>query len=93
MSERSVSDGGSAFPEIDTYAGYDRDMGRNYDRTYSSGGMTLRDYLAAKALQGCMAYSGPLNGNGDFHTNSSDDATAEFCYRIADAMLKARGSS
>ena len=44
------------------------------------GGMTLRDYFAAKALQGLL---------------TSDDidasyATAVLCYRMADAMLKAR---
>jgi hypothetical protein len=43
-------------------------------------GMTLRDYFAAKALQRLL---------------TSDDidvsyATAVLCYRMADAMLKAR---
>jgi hypothetical protein len=43
-------------------------------------GMTLRDYFAAKAMQGLL---------------TSDDidasyATAVLCYRMADAMLKAR---
>ena len=43
-------------------------------------GMTLRDYFAAKAMQGLL---------------TSDDidvsyATAVLCYRMADAMMKAR---
>ena len=43
-------------------------------------GMTLRDYFAAKAMQGLL---------------SSDETdisfpTAVLCYRMADAMLKAR---
>ena len=45
-------------------------------------GMTLRDYFAAKALQGMLAESG---GGALHNTNLS-----EFAYLIADAMLKAR---
>lgn len=47
-------------------------------------GMTLRDYFAAKAMQGLMASS-----------KMSDDCTptdvALDAYDVADAMLKARG--
>jgi hypothetical protein len=45
-------------------------------------GMLLRDYFAAKALQGMLAESG---GGALHNTNLS-----EFAYLIADAMLKAR---
>jgi hypothetical protein len=45
-------------------------------------GMTLRDYLAAKAMQGLL-----LDDNGDF---SDRDWLAEKAYAFADAMLKAR---
>jgi hypothetical protein len=41
-------------------------------------GMTLRDYFAAKAMQGIF----PL-----CQTNQS---AAEECYKVADAMMKAR---
>jgi hypothetical protein len=45
-------------------------------------GMTLRDYFAAKAMQGLLA--GTLK--------SSDlSLIARDCYQMADAMLKARG--
>ena len=44
----------------------------------TEGGMTLRDYFAAKAMQ--MTF--PLCG--------TKTTAAEECYRIADAMLKAR---
>ena len=40
-------------------------------------GMTLRDYLAAKAMHLC-----PLRSHSD---------AARWCYQMADAMLKARG--
>jgi hypothetical protein len=47
-------------------------------------GMTLRDYFAAKALQGAIAYP---NTNIKLH-QAKDYAT--FSYRIADAMMEAR---
>jgi hypothetical protein len=46
-------------------------------------GMTLRDYFAAKAMQGLVAGSNPehsINLHG----------AAEWAYNMADAMLKAR---
>lgn len=43
-------------------------------------GMTLRDYFAAKAMQGCIA-SGRFKGYS---------ACAADSYAMADAMLKAR---
>ena len=45
-------------------------------------GMTLRDYFAAKALQGQL--SRPSGGY------LSDDDHAQYAYRMADAMLSAR---
>jgi len=46
-------------------------------------GMSLRDYFAAKALQGFMANK---SNPGRFHP----DEDAAWAYKIADAMLKAR---
>jgi hypothetical protein len=50
-------------------------------------GMTLRDYFAAKAMQGIIASEQP--GDEEF-------ATLEMCardaYKYADAMLKARAT-
>ena len=48
-------------------------------------GMTLRDYFAAKALQGLLSH----NSNG----NASDKNIAEWAYSQADAMLRARGEA
>ena len=45
-------------------------------------GMTIRDYFAAKAMQGMLAESGGgASKNADL---------AVFAYRIADEMMKAR---
>ena len=56
---------------------------KSYGQMMAVGGMTLRDYFAAKAMQGLL---------------TSDDidasfATAVLCYRMADAMLAAREES
>lgn len=46
-------------------------------------GMTLRDYFAAKAMQGIIS-----SGDADFGTEI--DEMAQGSYAMADAMLKAR---
>jgi hypothetical protein len=47
--------------------------------------MTLRDYFAAKAMQGMLAYA-------FIHPLSMEDGCARDAYAMADAMLKARGT-
>lgn len=51
-------------------------------------GMDLRDYFAAKAMQGLMSRVDHVNG--DCVTNASADDVAGYAYCIADAMMKAR---
>jgi hypothetical protein len=46
-------------------------------------GMTLRDYFAAKAIQGMFA-------SGNLPKSVRDDELASVAYEFADAMLKAR---
>lgn len=67
-----TDNGGPAFPMI-------RDM-RNIPDWDHEPGMTLRDYFAAKAMQGMLTRPGSIDVNQD----------AEFAYKLADAMLKAR---
>ncbi len=80
MSDTKIDDGGPAFPsqELDA-AGNPRDV---LDR-----GMTLRDYFAAKAMQGWAA-------NGQMKVQMNEDgpfgSMARWCYQLADAMLAAR---
>jgi len=45
-------------------------------------GMTLRDYFAARAMQGWLSNPGP--------SDETINAVAQWSYRVADAMLKAR---
>ena len=47
-------------------------------------GMDLRDYFAAKALNGLINYS---------PEPEEHKLIAELCYQLADAMMKARGKN
>lgn len=70
------TNGGPAFPSVEMLA-----SGVHYSR---HPGMTLRDYFAANALQGALAYPGCFIR--DYHITEY----AEFAYKIADAMLAER---
>ena len=72
-------DGGPAFPAPD--AAKARFGDSNPDAFL---GMSLRDYLAAKAMQGWTANPLP--------NDSSVQEVAEWAYRQADAMLAARSA-
>lgn len=69
--------GGPAFPEV----AYKAPVGGGAHMMTISGGMTLRDYFAAKAMQSIVV----LNGG-----NISTKSTALHAYEQADAMLEAR---
>lgn len=76
-----ANDGGPAFPA--TEEGQTAFSGQPC--TIYHPGMSLRDYFAAKALQGMVAFSGSAGlgfGPGDI---------AGRAYQIADAMLAERG--
>jgi len=51
---------------------------------YAQTGMTLRDYFAAKALQGILT---------DAEILMSISEIAELAYKYADEMMKARGET
>lgn len=80
-----MNDGGTAFPQPDD----------------SEPGMSVRDYFAAKAMQGAIA-NGALeriaaNIRAEKHditleemANATNAVLARMLYKIADAMLRAR---
>lgn len=76
MAERDT--GGAAFPTTPIYNG--DDPSHEYD------GMSLRDYFAAKALAGLMAFPGTLDGSLD----KTPSTVARTAYNYADAMLAER---
>jgi hypothetical protein len=71
----NTNTGGPAFP----VEYYDAQL----DKRRVMQGMTLRDYFAAKAMQGFMA-----NKSNPMHYQPEEDG--QWAYMIADAMLKAR---
>jgi hypothetical protein len=81
--------GGAAFPAMGEH---NTPKGPNY---VWNEGMDLRDYFAAKAMQGLLANSGgpiqqnPMSGWG--FTNCEPSDVAQLCYKMADAMIKAKG--
>ncbi len=52
---------------------------------YQQGGMTLRDYFAAKALQAVPMPQGHMHDHESVY-----DRIASHCWKMADAMLKTR---
>lgn len=70
--QKQIDTGGPAFP-----------LNWEDKGEYWAFGMTLRDYFAAKAMQGMIG--------GNWPTNSADQENiAEFSYELADAMMKER---
>lgn len=62
----------------------------NHPRFAESEGMDLRDYFAAKAMQGMLAYSTNNEMSGNWSNNASSETVAKGAYEYADAMMKAR---
>ncbi len=61
----------------------------NYEKVWSTPGMTLRDYFAAKLVASVI---GSLNGPVTHEEHPGDfDYYANCAYKMADAMLRARG--
>ena len=69
----TTNNGGPAFPGTQYASGI--------SPTGHAEGMTLRDYFAAKAMQGMLA---------DSEVVASQEQLAEASYKMADAMLRAR---
>lgn len=86
-------DGGPAFPEV--FSTFETERNSLVD-VYSAGGMSLRDYFAAKALP--LAHADYPNLReydlkamfGDRGGLQSHEIIAALAYRMADAMLKKR---
>ena len=81
-----INDGGPAFP-VGPTAGTMKphpDGGLVVTHYGMEGGMTLRDYFAAAALQGLWA-NPHVKRDGDCR-----ESVACFCYEQADAMIDAR---
>lgn len=75
-----MNTGGPAFPHVADIVQMQGDSA--ILKSFTQNGMTLRDYFAAKAMQAyCSQYD---------YSEEPPKKTAEYSYRMADAMLKAR---
>ena len=85
----SGKDGGAAFPFPDRIMCKD-DLGRQVIENHE--GMSLRDYFAAKAMQGQLANprSNEAVAKMDIGTNEAAALHAKYAYIMADAMIRAR---
>ena len=70
---QTIDNGGPAFPGLHPSA----------ECRYKEEGMTLRDYFAAKAMQGFFA-------SGNIRENVDDAEIAIDAWKMADALLAAR---
>jgi hypothetical protein len=81
----NTNTGGPAFPHTVEY------KGSECGGVVPHGGMTLRDYFAAKAMQAFMsAYPCQAIDRKDGGTPADHQSIAEDAYDVADAMLEAR---
>ena len=71
----NADNNGPAFPVYDHHG--------NGQKFLADAGLTLRDYFAAKAMQGLMAREGTVDVEYE----------SRLAYRMADAMLKARATA
>jgi len=74
----SIDTGGPAFPATNHHG-------------HKLEGMTLRDYFAAKAMQGLIAHEERAKQLGSHNLGDFDVRVAVCAYRYADSMLEARG--
>ena len=83
----AVDYGGPAFPNFE--AADQRGYGGKLDHL-PMGGMSLRDYFAAKAMQGMLAYS-PADPKDNYLTGAcTPSVMASHAYEMADAMIAVR---
>ena len=79
--------GGPAFPSLNpTMIGIDSDGTERWE-TEPCGGLTMRDYFAAKAMAAHIMRHPIESGGVDY---DFDHTIAEWSYAQADAMIKAR---
>lgn len=89
-------DGGPAFPQPCTENGY----AANSPYQMAGGGISMRDYFAAKAMQGMMAVPDDQRYGDRADQSLSVEEWQAWCvsglvehaYRVADAMLKVRNA-
>lgn len=90
---KAIEDGGPAFPSLSEMTAFiDREGNKGHAATGPLG-MTLRDYFAAKAMQGYMANMALLDAvtrTGEAKGLSAAETVSLAAYELADKLLAAR---
>jgi hypothetical protein len=81
----SINDGGPAFP----FGQFSETTGQPINGYYNPG-LSLRDYFAAKAMQGLIAAPGNIT---EIDLDAWSRTVAPFAYLAADAMLAERAKT
>lgn len=90
MSEK-INTGGPAFPVSTRPLKHETEFGhQDSPSTWQYGGMTMRDYFAAKAMHGVMTMYKPTIDGATLTIPHHAEQVADIAYAMADAMLKAR---
>ena len=87
----SADNGGPAFPVLKRL-----DSPSHEYMADSTEGISIRDYFAAKALQGLCANPAVFAPNGRSgwgHVNATENQLAVYCLDLADVMLAERNKS
>lgn len=84
------NDGGPAFPQITRLR--KEGSGGHFTPQYDEGGISLRDYFAAKAMQAFISRADIAQAMSDYADGYYDEKVAQWAYESADAMLKRRQS-
>ncbi len=79
--QKQIDDGGSVTADIISER-YVAGLGMLEEKVQSVGGLSLRDYFAAAAMQGLISHN--------HYGSVSDENIARGSYEYADAMLEAR---
>ena len=79
-----------AFPTFEVIDQWDKDSEKYREAMLPTGGMTLRDYFAAKALQGFCSQMNSERFEDIRQGSSAAGYETRVAYRLADAMLRAR---
>lgn len=88
-----VEDGGPAFPLISSFYGDDSEPGdppKSYSHVYSEGGMSLRDYFAAKALNAMLQNAELCAAMKVKYGQRVTPFLADAAYEFANAMIESR---
>jgi hypothetical protein len=86
---KPINDGGPAFPVANMGSAEPNTVSES--RAWARGGLTVRDYFAAKVMAALVGSASGLDfGTGTPSAREHNDKFAYVAYSIADAMIKER---